>query len=67
MCAAPMFCVKAIHLGKWTITVDFFPLTLFHSKFLYQGNVINVWSPLKQLTCINLVDSVEIHKTQGDF
>ena len=36
MCAAPMFCVKAIHLGKWVITVDFFPyffpLTLFLSS-----------------------------------
>ena len=52
--------------GK-TRTKLFFPLTLFHSKFLYQGNVINVWSPLKQLTYINLVDCVEIHKTHGDF
>ena len=38
MCAAPMFCVKAIHLGKWTITVDFFPyffLPLYFSVVHY--------------------------------
>lgn len=58
------------HLGKEEVIAgktgiqSFFPLSLFPSRLLYQGNAIYVRSPLKQLTCTVLVDGMEINITQ---